>query len=260
MRSNKVAVVTGSTSGIGLAVARSLAEQGCDVMLNGFGEESEIIALRESIEATFGVVVRFHPADMAKPNEVRDLIATTHSYFGRVDILVNNAGIQHVSPIEAFSDEMWDRVIAINLSSLFHAIKAAVPIMKAQSHGRIINIASIHGMVASPYKAAYVTAKHGVLGLTKTVALELAKTGITCNAICPGYVLTPLVESQVLDTAKVRGISEQEVMDDVLLGSQPTGRFTAVEDVGAMSVFLCSDAASNMTGTSQVMDGGYIAG
>jgi 3-hydroxybutyrate dehydrogenase len=260
MGKNKVAVITGSTSGIGLAVARSLAEQGVDIMLNGFGEMSVIIALQKSIKAEYDVEVKYHPADMSKPYEARELIAATHSYFGRIDILINNAGIQHVAPIEEFPDDRWDDIIAVNLSSAFHTIKAVTPIMKMQGYGRIINMASIHGMVASPYKSAYVVAKHGLLGLTKTVALELARTGITCNAICPGYVLTPLVENQIADTAKARGISEEEVMADVLLGSQPTRRFTSVEDLGAMALFLCGDAASNITGSSQVMDGGYIAG
>jgi 3-hydroxybutyrate dehydrogenase len=259
MLKSKVAIVTGSTSGIGLAIAKSLASQGCHVALNGLGVRETVDDLCHEVSVDGGTV-KYFPADMSKPQEIQSMIEDVYKTFGRIDILVNNAGIQHVSPVEEFSQEAWDKVIAVNLSSVFHTIKTVTPIMKQQGWGRIINVASIHGMVASPYKSAYVAAKHGVLGLTKTVALELATSGITCNAICPGYVLTPLVENQIADTAKARGITEQEVMDDVLLGTQPTKRFTAPEDIGAMAVFLCGSAASNITGSEQVMDGGYICG
>ncbi|GAA5316239.1 MAG: 3-hydroxybutyrate dehydrogenase [Candidatus Pelagadaptatus aseana] len=259
MLDSKVAIVTGSTSGIGLAIAKQLASSGCHIVLNGLAESEKIDTLLREI-SDMGVNAQYISADMSKPDEIEAMIADVYQKHGRIDVLVNNAGVQHVAAVEEFSREAWDKVIAINLSSVFHAIKAVTPIMKQQGWGRIINVASIHGKVASPYKSAYVAAKHGVLGLTKTVALELATTGVTCNAICPGYVLTPLVENQISDTAKARGISEQQVMDDVLLGTQPTGRFTSADDVGAMVVFLCGAAANNITGSEQVMDGGYISG
>ena len=259
MLQSRVALVTGSTSGIGLAIAESLAQQGCHVMLNGFGEESEIQVLQERLSAQHKVEVGYCPADVSSAAEVSDMIDETKALLGGVDVLVNNAGVQHVEAIDTFPTEQWDRIIAVNLSSAFHTIQSSLPLMKAKGWGRIINVASIHGLVASPFKSAYVAAKHGVIGLSKTVALETARSGITCNAICPGYVLTPLVENQIADTAKARGVSEQQVMEDVLLGSQPSGRFTDVKDIAAMAVFLCSDSASNLTGSVQVLDGGYTA-
>ncbi|GAB3094015.1 3-hydroxybutyrate dehydrogenase [Aestuariicella hydrocarbonica] len=256
---SKVAVVTGSTSGIGLAVAESLAQAGCQVMLNGFGEEAAIQQLQSRLSEQYGVAVGYSPADVACPEAVAMMIRDTQEQFGGVDILVNNAGVQHVAAVEDFPAQQWDKIIAVNLSSAFHAIQQVLPGMKARGWGRIINVASIHGLVASPYKSAYVAAKHGVIGLTKTVALETAKAGVTCNAICPGYVLTPLVENQIADTARARGLTEQQVMEDVLLGSQPTKRFTSVEDIAAMAVFLCGPASTNITGSVQVLDGGYTA-
>ncbi|MBU3069760.1 3-hydroxybutyrate dehydrogenase [Aestuariicella sp. G3-2] len=259
MLKNKVALVTGSTSGIGLAIAESLAQEGCHLMLNGFGDAGEIESLQESLSSKYDVKVFHSPADVSQASEVAMMVKTTEELLGGVDILVNNAGIQHVAPIESFPAERWDSIIAINLSSVFHGIQNVLPGMKARGWGRIINVASIHGQVASPFKSAYVAAKHGVIGLTKTVALETAKSGVTCNAICPGYVLTPLVENQIADTARARGLSEKQVMDEVLLGTQPTGRFTDTEDLGAMAVFLCGPASRNITGSVQVMDGGYTA-
>lgn len=254
----KAAVITGSTSGIGLGIAKAMAAQGADIMLNGFGDKETIEATRKDIEA-MGVKVLYHTADMTKPKEIRDLIAAAHKEFGRIDILVNNAGIQFVSPIEEFPEDKWDAIIAINMNSAFHTTKAVTPIMKAQKSGRIINIASAHGLIASPFKSAYVTAKHGVVGMTKTVGLELAEHGITVNAICPGYVLTPLVENQIGDTAKARGITEDEVINDVLLKAQPTKKFVTIEQVADMALYLCSDAAQNVTGTALSIDGGWTA-
>lgn len=259
MLQSKVALITGSTSGIGLGVAEAMAEQGCHIVLNGFGDSDEITNIRKRFSELYRVEVCHHPADVSKPEEVLAMVRYAEEVFGRIDILVNNAGVQHVSPIEDFSQEQWDRIIAINLSSVFHSIKSTMPGMKERGFGRIINIASIHALVASPYKSAYVAAKHGVAGLTKTIALEAAQSGVTCNAICPGYVLTPLVKNQIADTAKARGLTEKQVMEDVLLGSQPTKRFTDVKDIAAMAVFLAGENTSNVTGSLQVLDGGYIA-
>jgi len=259
MLQSKVALVTGSTSGIGLAIAESLAQQGCHLMLNGFGDETEISALRSRLADQYQVEVAYCSADVACAEEVTDMIDTAQNLLGGVDVLINNAGVQHVEAVETFPLEQWDRIIGVNLSGTFHTIRSALPLMKAKGWGRIINVASIHGMVASPFKSAYVSAKHGVIGLTKTVALESAREGITCNAICPGYVLTPLVENQIADTAKARGMSEKSVMEDVLLGAQPSGRFTDVGDIAAMATFLCGGQASNITGSVQVLDGGYTA-
>lgn len=256
---DKIAIVTGSTSGIGKGIATSLAAQGAHIVLNGFGKPDEIEAVRTELEKAHKIKAIYHPADMSKPAEIADLVKTAKDKFGSVDILVNNAGIQHVSPIEEFPIEKWDSIIAINLSASFHAIRAAVPIMKEKKWGRIINIASAHALVASPFKSAYVAAKHGVAGLCKTVALEVAEHGITCNAICPGYVWTPLVENQIKDTAKARGISEDEVKKNVLLAAQPTKQFTTVEQLGGLAVFLCSDAAANLTGSIIPVDGGWTA-
>jgi 3-hydroxybutyrate dehydrogenase len=257
MLHDKVAVITGSTSGIGLGLAQSLANAGAHVVLNGFGDKAEIERVRSEIAAQTGVKVMYHGADMSKPDEVAALIRETRDSLGAVDILINNAGIQKVAPIEEFPVDKWDAIIAINLSSAFHTIRAAVPAMKAKRWGRIINIASAHALVASPFKSAYVAAKHGLLGLTKTVALELAEAGITCNAICPGYVRTPLVEGQIKDTAKARGITEEEVIRDVMLGEQPTKRFVSIEELAALTVFLCTDGAASITGTALPVDGGW---
>ena len=253
------AVVTGSTSGIGLAIARALAAEGANVMINGFGEAAAIEQERASIEKDFGVKCLYNGADMSKPAEIAAMIGEAQAKLGSVDILVNNAGIQFVSPVEDFPIEKWDAIIAINLSSAFHAIRAAVPGMKAKKWGRIINTASAHSLTASPFKSAYVAAKHGIAGLTKTVGLELAQFGVTCNCISPGYVWTPLVEKQIPDTMKARNMTEEQVKRDVLLAAQPTKQFVTVEQVAALAVFLCSDAASQMTGTNVSMDGGWTA-
>jgi 3-hydroxybutyrate dehydrogenase len=255
----QVAVVTGSTSGIGAAMAEALAENGAHVVLNGLGDAGEIEALRAKIAADHGVEVRYHPANMMKSDEIADMVAYAEREFGRLDILMNNAGIQNVAPVDEFPTEKWDAIIAINLSSVFHACKAAVPIMKKQGKGRIVNLASVHGLVASPFKSAYVAAKHGVIGFTKTLALEIAETGITCNAICPGYVKTPLVENQIADTAKARGISEEEVVRDVMLAAQPTKQFVTFEQLAGALLYLVSDAGANMNGTQITVDGGWTA-
>ncbi len=254
----RTVVVTGSTSGIGLAIARGFAAEGDNLVINGFGDAAEIEAIRNSLEEKGGRAI-YHGADMTKPEEIADLMATASSEFGMVDVLVNNAGIQHVAAIEEFPVEKWDQIIAINLSSAFHTMRAAIPAMKEKRHGRIINVASAHGLIASPFKAAYVAAKHGIMGLTKTAALELAEFGVTVNAICPGYVLTPLVEKQIPDTAKARGISEAQVKSDVMLKFQPTKEFVAVEEVAAVALFLASDAARQITGTHISIDGGWTA-
>ncbi|MBA1155903.1 3-hydroxybutyrate dehydrogenase [Microvirga mediterraneensis] len=256
---SKTAVVTGSTSGIGLAIARALAKEGANVVINGFGDAAEIEKERAGIESEFGVKAVYSPADMSKPHEIEEMIRLAERTFGSVDILVNNAGIQFVSPVENFPVEKWDQIIAINLSSAFHAIRAAVPGMKARKWGRIINTASAHSLVASPFKSAYVAAKHGIAGLTKTVALEVATDGITVNCISPGYVWTPLVEKQIPDTMKARGLTKEQVINDVLLEAQPTKQFVTVDQVAALAVFLCSDAASQISGANMSMDGGWTA-
>jgi len=255
----KAAIVTGSTSGIGLGIARAFAAAGINVMLNGFGEKSEIERTRRDVAETHGVKAAYSAADMSKPADIARMVADALSAFGAVDVLVNNAGIQHVEAIETFPLEKWDQIIAINLSSAFHATRAVVPAMKARKWGRIINVASAHALVASPFKSAYVAAKHGVLGLTKTVALETAEHGITVNAICPGYVLTPLVQKQIPETAKARGITEEQVVKDVLLHAQPTRKFVTTEQLGALAVFLASDAAASITGTALPVEGGWTA-
>lgn len=245
------AVVTGSTSGIGLALARQLSAQGVTVMLNGFGDAE---AAKAQVPGAL-----HHGADMTKPDEIADLIATAHREFGRLDILVGNAGVQHVAAVDEFPLEKWDQIIAINLASAFHAARAAIPIMKAQGRGRIVNIASAHALVASPFKSAYVAAKHGVLGLTKTIALEVAREGITCNAICPGYVKTPLVEAQIADQSRARGISEEAVMRDVILAAQPTKQFVTFDQLGGMLLYLVSDLGASVNGAALAVDGGWTA-
>jgi 3-hydroxybutyrate dehydrogenase len=253
------AIVTGSTSGIGQALAKSLAAEGVDVVLNGFGEPAAIEAARAGLAAEAGVRVLYHGADMTKPAEIADMVAFARRELGRLDILVNNAGVQHVAPVDEFPPEKWDQIIAINLTSAFHAIRTALPIMKAQGRGRIVNIASAHALVASPFKAAYVAAKHGVLGLTKTVALEVAQQGITCNAICPGYVKTPLVESQIADQAKARGMTPEQVMRDVILDAQPTKKFVEFDEIAGLLLYLASDAGASVNGAGLAIDGGWTA-
>jgi 3-hydroxybutyrate dehydrogenase len=259
MSATKTALVTGSTSGIGLEIAREFARQGINLVLNGFGNAQEIETLRAGLAKEHKIEVIYSPADLSKPADIAQMMAKAESELGGVDILLNNAGIQFVAPIEEFPVEKWDAILAINLSGAFHTTRLAVPSMKKKKWGRIINMASAHGLVASPFKAAYVAAKHGLLGLTKTVALETAENGITVNAICPGYVMTPLVEKQVPDTAKARGISEEAVVRDVILAAQPTKRFVEVSEVAALALFLASDAAASITGTSLSIDGGWTA-
>lgn len=254
----RTVVVTGSTSGIGLGIAKAFAADGANVVINGFGPLDEIEAITRELSSHGGRSI-YHGADMTKPDEIADLMATAAREFGMVDVLVNNAGIQHVSPVEDFPTDKWDRIIAINLTSSFHTMKAAIPAMKAKKAGRIINVASAHALVASPFKAAYVAAKHGIMGLTKSAALELAEFGVTVNAICPGYVLTPLVEQQIPDTAKARGISEEQVKTDVMLRLQATKEFVAIEEVASIALFLASDAAKQITGTHISVDGGWTA-
>ena len=257
MLKQKSAIVTGSTSGIGLGIARAFAAQGADVMLNGFGDADEIEITRAEMERRYGVRVRYSGADMSQPAQIRAMAAAAEAAFGKVDVVVNNAGIQFVAPIEEFPEAKWDSIIAINLSSAFHLIKAVLPGMKARRFGRIVNIASAHGLTASPFKAAYVTAKHGLIGLSKTVALEVAEFGITANTICPGYVKTPLVDRQIADQAKAHGISEADVVRDVMLVHQARKDFVKVDELAALAVFLASEAAASMTASALAMDGGW---
>jgi 3-hydroxybutyrate dehydrogenase len=259
MLEGKTALVTGSTSGIGLAIARALAQDGANLMINGFGDKAAIEKERSGLEREFGVKAAYSPADMSKPAEIAEMIVATEKEFGSLDVLVNNAGIQHVANVEDFPIDRWDAIIAINLSSSFHTIRAAVPGMKKRKWGRIINIASAHGLVASGQKAAYVAAKHGVVGLTKVVAIETANNGITCNAICPGWVLTPLVQQQVDARAKQQGTSVEAAKVGLLSEKQPMHEFTKPENIGALTVFLASDAAASITGSAYSIDGGWVA-
>lgn len=259
MLKGKVAVVTGSTSGIGLAYARAFAKEGANVVINGLGDAAAIEKERSAIESEFGVKALYSPANMLKADEIEGMVKLAETELGACDILVNNAGIQHVAPIEEFPIDTWNTIIAINLTAAFIATRAAIPGMKAKKWGRIINTASAHALVASPFKSAYVSAKHGIAGFTKTAALETATFGITVNAICPGYVWTPLVEKQIPDTAKARGMTEEEVKKNVLLAAQPTKEFVTVEEVAALAVFLCSDNARSITGSMQQIDGGWVA-
>lgn len=255
----QVAVITGSTSGIGLALARAVAAGGGDVVLNGLGDPAEIERTRADLEASSGVRVLYHPADMTRGEEIADMIAFAERELGRLDILVNNAGIQHVESVENFPTDQWEKIIAINLSSAFYATRAAIPIMKAQGRGRIINMASAHGLVASPFKSAYVAAKHGVIGFTKTAALELARDNITCNAICPGFVETPIVTKQIADQARTRNMTEEQVLTDVILAAQPTKRFVTTEELTGIFLYLVSDLGASANGASFSIDGGWTA-
>jgi 3-hydroxybutyrate dehydrogenase len=259
MLKERTALITGSTSGIGQGIAEVLAAHGANIVLNGFGTAGEIEALRAKIAAQYGVTVCYDPADMSKPATIEAMMNKAIAEFGAIDILVNNAGIQHVAPIEDFPVEKWNAIIAVNLLASFHTMRLAIPAMRQRKWGRIINIASAHALVASPFKSAYVAAKHGVAGLTKTVALETATFGITVNAICPGYVLTPLVEKQIPDTAKARGISETAVINNVLLAAQPTRQFVTISQVASLAAYLASDAAASVTGALLQIDGGWTA-
>ena len=259
MLSGKSAIITGSTSGIGLGIARGLAASGANIVLNGFGDANEIEAIRSEIADSHQVRVLYNGANMADGNDIAAMMAQAEQEFGGVDILINNAGIQYVAPLEEFPVEKWDAIVAINLSSAFHTTRLAIPHMKAKSWGRIVNIASAHALVASPFKSAYVAAKHGIAGLTKTAALEVAEHGITVNAVCPGYVMTPLVEKQIPEQAKARGITEQQVISDVLLAAQPTKRFVTVEELSSVVNFLCTDHARSITGITLPVDGGWTA-
>jgi 3-hydroxybutyrate dehydrogenase len=256
---DRTAAITGSTSGIGLAYARALAKEGANLVINGIMPPADAEKLCTDLEQEFGIKVVFSPADMTKPAEIAGFIAEGEKAFGAIDILINNAGIQYVAPIDEFPPEKWDQIIAINLSSAFHTIRAALPKMKEKGWGRIINTASAHAFVASPFKSAYVSAKHGIAGLTKTVALEVATKGITVNAIAPGYVWTPLVEKQIPDTMKARNMTKEQVINDVLLDAQPTKEFVTVEQVAALALFLCTDAAKSITGATLPIDGGWTA-
>jgi 3-hydroxybutyrate dehydrogenase len=255
----KTALITGSTSGIGLGIATRLAAEGANIVLNGFGDAGEIDRLRSDLVSRHSVRVRYDGADMSRPESISKMMQSAIAEFGAIDVLVNNAGIQHVAPVDDFPVAKWDAIIAIDLSAAFHTVRTALPAMKKKGWGRIVNIASAHALVASPFKSAYVAAKHGIAGFTKAVALEVAEQGITVNAVCPGYVLTPLVQKQIPDTAKARGISEEAVVRDVLLAAQPTKKFVTVEEVAALTAFLCSDEAASITGAVLPVEGGWTA-
>lgn len=255
----KVAIVTGSTSGIGLGIAKTLANQGCSIVLNGFGKLEEIENTRQLLEKDYGISALYHGADLTKPVEIADLIKKTTEQFGKIDILINNAGVQHVAPIDEFPDEKWELIIRLDLIASFYTIKACLPYMKKNNFGRVINIASAHGLVASPFKSAYVAAKHGIVGLTKTVALEVAQQNITVNAICPGYVKTPLVLGQITATSKAKHISEEEVINNVMLGPQATKRFVEIDEIAEFVLYLCSDKAKSITGAALSIDGGWTS-
>lgn len=259
MLKGKTALVTGSTSGIGLGIAEALAAQGANIVLNGLGDRAEVERIRARIADAHRVVVRYDAADMSRPDAIRAMVESTIAELGAIDVLVNNAGIQFVSPVEDFPVEKWDAILAINLSAAFHTTRLALPHMKRKGWGRIVNIASAHALVASPYKSAYVAAKHGIAGFTKTIALEAAEQGVTVNAICPGYVWTPLVERQIPDTARARGLTEEAVRRDVLLAAQPTKKFVTVAEVAALTAYLASDAAASITGAILPVDGGWTA-
>ncbi len=259
MLEGKTAVITGSTSGIGLAIARALAYQTCNIMLNGFGDPAEIERMRRGIESEFDIQCQYHGADMSKPDEIRDLIETTDRHFGGVEILVNNAGIQHTSPIDSFDDAKWDSILAVNLSAAFHGTKAALPLMRRRGWGRIINTASVHGLVASVDKAAYVAAKHGLIGLTRVTALETAQENITCNAFCPGWVDTPLVQAQMQARAEALGVGFEEGKSSLLGEKQPSRDFVQPDHIAQLVMFLCTDAAAQITGVAIPIDGGWTA-
>jgi 3-hydroxybutyrate dehydrogenase len=255
----RTALVTGSTSGIGAGIAEALAREGCNVVLNGLGDAAAIEQLRSRIAGECGVDVRYEAADMTRPDEIVAMVERVVAAFGSVDVLVNNAGIQHVAAVDEFPPQMWDAILAINLSSSFHTVRTALPAMKRNGWGRIVNVGSIHALIASPFKSAYTAAKHGLAGFTKSVALEVAQAGITVNAICPGYVRTPLVEAQIPDQARTRGISEDEVIQKIILANQPTKRFVGIDEVAALAVYLASDAAKSITGAVLAIDGGWTA-
>jgi len=259
MFNGKTALVTGSTSGIGLGIARELAARGANIVLNGFGDAAQIAQLRQEMAQAHGVNVLYDGADMSRADAIESMMAHAIGEFGAIDLLINNAGIQHVAPVDEFPLDKWNAILAINLSAAFHTTRLALPAMKRNGFGRIVNVASAHALVASPFKSAYVAAKHGIAGLTKTVALEVAEVGITVNAVCPGYVLTPLVQQQIPATAQARGISEEAVVRDVLLAAQPTKKFVTVEQVAALTAFLCSDAAASITGAVLPIEGGWTA-
>ena len=259
MFNGKTALITGSTSGIGLGIARALAARGAHIVLNGFGDAAQIAQLRTDMAREHGVQVLYDSADMSRVDAIESMMRAAIGEFGAIDLLINNAGIQHVAPVDEFPLDRWNAILAINLSAAFHTTRLALPMMKQRGFGRIVNVASAHALVASPYKSAYVAAKHGIAGLTKTVALEVAEAGITVNAVCPGYVLTPLVEKQIPDTARARGISEEAVVRDVLLAAQPTKRFVTVEQVAAFTAFLCSDDGASITGAVLPIEGGWTA-